>query len=90
MAPGGTVCQLKLTSPVLESQLDQVLSAKRAELRTKKNLPRAFGNGKKEDQNGVPMGTTPVFLIPKCWWKFTPESTAATNSAKKQNSMECI
>ena len=49
---GGTCCQLKLTSPRLESQLDQKLDAKTVELRTKANLPKALRNSEKENSKG--------------------------------------
>ena len=83
--------QLGLSCPVLESQLDQALNAKRAELRTGRSLPTALGNSKKDRKLKAGfVGTMSVFLTPKCWWKCTPDPTATTKSVKKQTPVECI
>ena len=57
----------------------------RTELRTKRNLPTALKNGKKDNELKKRfVGTTPVFLVPECHQKFTSDHTAATKSVTKQ------
>ena len=66
LAPGRTVCQVKLFCPVLESQLHWELNAKRAELRTE-NLAMALKNGKKVNSkrgSSIPLLCFSLSLMP--------------------------
>lgn len=73
----------------LENQSDQELSAKTAELRTKKNLPMALRYGKKDRELKGLTGTMLVFLVvPEAIRSFPLDPNAATKSIKNQNSTE--
>ena len=48
LASGRTICQLKLTCPVKESQLGWELERKEGGAQTEGNLPMALANGKKD------------------------------------------
>ena len=81
----------KLTCPGLESQLDWEFNAKRAELRTE-NLPKTLTSRKKDSElKKVFLGAMPSFLVvPKCCYKFTLDHITATNTVKKENSVQYI